>query len=98
MRLSGPRNSPVELNAPAEPVDGVEIRVREDVLSSDRRARRMGDVPRAERTRGFDLAFRHRIGQRRDIRDRLVDAERVHHEVMDGEDLRLFAGRLRNQA
>ena len=33
------------------------------------------------------------IGERRDVRNRLVDAERIHHEMMDGEDLRLACPR-----
>ena len=80
-----------------EPMDGVEIRVREHILSGDGRARRMRDVPRSEGAGCFDLALRHRIGQRCDVRNGLIDAERVHHEMMDGEDLRLLPCALRNE-
>ena len=97
MRLNRAAELSCRAQHAGEPMDGVEIRVREHILSGDGRARRMRNVPRSECAGRFDFALRHGIGERRDVRNGLIDAERIHHEMMDGKDLRLLPHFPRNE-
>ena len=97
MRLIGPWNAPVELSTPARPSIVSRLAFAKTYFPVIGVRAGMRNVPRPEGAGRFDLALGNGIGQRRDVRNRLIDAERVHHEMMDREDLRRLARTLRNE-
>ena len=83
---------PVGRKNAADAFEVSQVSLVERVLGCQRRLAGIVRAPRAEASLGLDFARRHCVGKLRGERGGAVKPDRMHHQMVNGEDVGIFVG------